>query len=64
MFARLIGPVNVEILDILGIKYNISNTINLTIRNLTFIINTSLLFLKIIVYIRQNLSVITFLLII
>jgi hypothetical protein len=64
MFARLIGSINAEIFDILGIEHDISNTINLIIKNLTFSINTSLPFPKIIVYIRQNLNAITFLLII
>jgi hypothetical protein len=64
MFARLIDPVNTEILDILGIKHNVNNTINPTIRNLTPITNTSPPFPKIIMHTRQNLSAITFLLII
>jgi hypothetical protein len=64
MFARLIDPVSAEILDILKIKHDVSNTMNLTIRNLIFITNTSPLFLKMIVHTRQNLSAITFLLII
>jgi hypothetical protein len=64
MFTRLISSVNVKIFNILGIKHNINNTMNLIIKNLIFITNTFLLFLKIIVHIRQNLSVITFLLII
>jgi hypothetical protein len=64
MFARLIGPVSTEIFDILGIKHDVSNTINLIIKNLTSIINTFLLFPKIIMHTRQNLSAIIFLLII
>jgi hypothetical protein len=64
MFARLIGPISIEIFDILGIEHDVNNTMNLTIRSLISIINTSLLFPKMIVYTRQNLSVITFLLII
>jgi hypothetical protein len=64
MFAKLIDPVSAEILDILGIKHDISNIINLTIRSLTSIINTFLPFPKIIVHTRQNLSAVTFLLII
>jgi hypothetical protein len=64
IFIKLIGPVSAEIFNILGIKYNVSNTINLIIKNLIFIINTFLSFLKIIVHIRQNLNAITFLLII
>ena len=64
MFIKLIGLVSVEIFNILGIKHDVSNMINLIIRNLTFIINTSLLFPKMIVHIRQNLSTITFLFII
>jgi hypothetical protein len=64
MFAKLIGPVSTEIFNILGIKHDISNTINLIIKNLTFSINTSLSFPKMIVHIRQNLSAVTFLLII
>jgi hypothetical protein len=64
MFIRLIDLVSVEILNILEVKYNVSNTMNLIIRSLIFSINTSLLFLKMIIYISQNLSVVSFLLII
>jgi hypothetical protein len=64
MFAKLIDPINVEILNILGIKHDVSNTINLIIRNLISITNTFSLFPKIIMHIRQNLNVITFLFII
>jgi hypothetical protein len=64
MFARLIGPISVKIFDILGIKHDVSNTINPIIKNLTFNINTPLSLPKIIVHTRQNLNAITFLLII
>jgi hypothetical protein len=64
MFIRLIGSVNAEILNILEIEHDVSNTINLIIKSLISSINTLLLFPKIIVHIRQNLSTITFLLII
>jgi hypothetical protein len=64
MFARLIGLVSVKVLDILGIEHDVSNTMNLIIRSLTSSTNTFLLFLKIIVHTRQNLSAVTSLLII
>jgi hypothetical protein len=64
MFARLIGLISIEILNILEVKHDVSNTINLIIKNLTFSTNTSLSFPKIIMYIRQNLSAVTFLFII
>jgi hypothetical protein len=64
MFAKLIDLINAEILNIFGIKHDVSNTINLIIKSLISNINTSLLFPKIIVHIRQNLSAVTFLLII
>jgi hypothetical protein len=52
MFAKLIGSVNAKILDILGIEHDVSNTINLIIKNLTSITNTFLLFPKMIMHIR------------
>jgi hypothetical protein len=64
MFARLIGLVSAEVFDILGVEYDVSNTMNLIIRSLTSSTNTFLPFLKMIVYTRQNLSAVTFLLII
>jgi hypothetical protein len=64
MFVRLINPVSAEVLDILGIKHNVSNTMNPTIKNLTFSTNTSLPFPKIIMHTRQNLSAVSFLFII
>jgi hypothetical protein len=64
IFIRLIGSVSAEVFDILGIEHDINNAINLIIRSLIFSINTFLSFPKIIMHIRQNLSVITFLFII
>jgi hypothetical protein len=64
MFAKLIDLVSAEILDILGIKYDVSNTINLIIKSLIFSINTLSLLPKMIVHIRQNLNAVIFLLII
>jgi hypothetical protein len=64
MFTRLIDSVNAEILNILGIKHDVSNTINLIIKNLISSINTPPPFFKIIMHTRQNLNAITFLLII
>jgi hypothetical protein len=64
MFIKLIDLISAEILDILGIKYNVSNTMNPIIKSLISIINTFLLFPKIIMHIRQNLSAVTFLFII
>jgi hypothetical protein len=64
MFVRLIGLVSAEIFDILEIKHDVSNTMNLTIKNLTSSINTPPLLPKIIMHIKQNLSAVIFLLII
>jgi hypothetical protein len=64
MFVRLIDLISVEVFDILEVEHNVSNTMNPIIKILTFSINTSPLLLKMIVYTRQNLSAVTFLLII
>jgi hypothetical protein len=64
MFVKLIDLVNTEIFNILGVEHDVNNTINPIIRNLISSINTSLSFPKIIMHIRQNLSIITFLFII
>jgi hypothetical protein len=63
MFTKLIGLINTEILNILGIKHDVNNTINLIIKNLIFSINTFSPFPKMIMHIRQNLNIITFLII-
>jgi hypothetical protein len=52
IFVRLIGLVSAEVLNILGIEHDVSNTMNLIIRSLIFITNTFLLFPKMIVHIR------------
>jgi hypothetical protein len=64
IFAKLIGLVSAEILDILGIEHDVNNTINLIIKSLPSNTNTFLPFPKIIMHTRQNLSAVTFLLII
>jgi hypothetical protein len=64
MFAWLIGLVSAEVLNIFRVEHDVSNTINLIIRSLIFSTNTSLLFPKMIVHTRQNLSAVIFLLII
>ena len=64
IFIRLIGSVSTEIFNILEIKHDVSNTINLIIKNLIFSTNTFLPFFKVIIHVKQNLSAVTFLLII